>query len=315
MTARDRVVAMMKSGLRELRSDEEADARARLVAARKDERFRNAEQARSAAMIESAKAQALGLPDAEKLKTYAQKADRDYQKIVREQGLDLAVHYRCDKCRDQGFDQYGNPCSCVADEFCALLRKECGAEHIPPFRFGDDKSAELVCSQSAALAKLYRIMRKFCDDFRTARTRFILLCGQPGVGKTSLAGAVANELLDRGVSVCFLSAFDFNNALLKYHTSPLEKRAAIMEPLLESDFLVIDDLGTETVLKNVTREYLYNIIESRISHGKRTMVTTNLGAEDLMRRYGERVVSRMLNKSYSLAFILSGDDLRLRSTR
>ena len=108
-----------------------------------------------------------------------------------------------------------------------------------------------------------------------------------------------------------MSAFDFNNALLKYHTSRLVDRASVMEPLTDSDFLVIDDLGSETVLRNVTLEYLYNIVESRVNHGKRTMITTNLSLEELMARYGERTVSRMTNKSYSLTRELSGEDLRL----
>ena len=31
-----------------------------------------------------------------------------------------------------------------------------------------------------------------------------------------------------------------------------------------------------------------------------------------MARYGERTISRMLNKSYAKAYLLSGDNLRLR---
>ena len=34
--------------------------------------------------------------------------------------------------------------------------------------------------------------------------------------------------------------------------------------------------------------------------------------EALMARYGERTISRMLNKSYAKAYLLSGDNLRLR---
>ena len=183
--------------------------------------------------------------------------------------------------------------------------------NIPAFTFADDRSLQMDCSQSDTLVKLYDVMKRFCDKFDDSRIKFILLCGQAGTGKSSLAYATANELISRGHSVCCMSAFDFNNALLKYHTSRLVDRASVMEPLTDSDFLVIDDLGSETVLRNVTLEYLYNIVESRVNHGKRTMITTNLSLEELMARYGERTVSRMTNKSYSLTRELSGEDLRL----
>ena len=204
------------------------------------------------------------------------------------------------------------PCECVKAQFIEMLKKECGAENIPPFTFADDRSASLDCSQKEELGLLYKRFRQFCDGFDKTSVKVIFLCGKPGIGKSSLAYAAANELLSRGRSVCCLTAFEFNNAMLKYHTSPIAARAAIMEPITDSDLLIIDDLGTENVLRNVTCEYLYNVVDSRISRGKKTIVTSNLTHEALMARYGERTISRMLNKSYAKAYLLSGDNLRLR---
>ena len=134
-----------------------------------------------------------------------------------------------------------------------------------------------------------------------SRTKLVLICD---------LYSSANALMEKGVSVCFVTAFEFNNLMLRYHTTSLAERAKYMDFLLDCDMLIIDDLGTEPVLKSVTKEYLYNVIDTRLSDGKKTMVTSNLNVEELMVRYGERTVSRMTNKTYSLARELCGDDLR-----
>ena len=311
MNARDKVRAKLKAELAELRRAEQEDAARRLAKARENKEFADAERALAKANIALASARVRG-EDASKLETGLQKAQAKYDRALKKLGADVSVRYRCGKCRDAGFDKDGEPCECVKAQFIDMLKAECGAENIPPFTFADDRSASLDCSQKEELGWLYKRFRQFCDGFDKTSVKVIFLCGKPGIGKSSLAYAAANELLSRGRSVCCLTAFEFNNAMLKYHTSPLAARAAIMEPVTDSDLLIIDDLGTENVLRNVTCEYLYNVVDSRISRGKKTIVTSNLTPEALMARYGERTISRMLNKSYAKAYLLSGDNLRLR---
>ena len=311
MNARDKVKAQLKASQTELRRLEQTDAARRLAKARENKEFADAERALAKANIALASARARG-ENTSKLETGLKKAQAAYDSALKRLGADVSVHYRCDKCRDIGFDKDGEPCDCVKAQFIEMLKKECGAENIPPFTFADDRSATLDCSQKEELGLLYTRFKQFCAGFDTTSVKVIFLCGKPGIGKSSLAYAAANELLSRGRSVCCLTAFEFNNAMLKYHTSPLAARAAIMEPVTDSDLLIIDDLGTENVLRNVTCEYLYNVIDSRISRGKKTIVTSNLTHEALMARYGERTISRMLNKSYAKAYLLSGDNLRLR---
>ena len=310
MNARDKVKAKLKAELAELRRLEQADAARRLTEARKDKGFAEAERSLAKANIALASARARG-ESTSKLETGLQKAQTAYDSALKRLGADVSVHCRCDKCRDMGFDKDGEPCECVKAQFIDMLKAECGAHNIPPFTFADDRSATLDCSQKEELGLLYARFKQFCAGFDTTSVKVIFLCGKPGIGKSSLAYAASNELLSHGKSVCFMTAFEFNNAMLKYHTSPLAARASIMEPVTDSDLLVIDDLGTENVLRNVTCEYLYNVIDTRISRGKRTIVTSNLAPEALMARYGERTISRMLNKRYAKAYVLDGDNLRL----
>ena len=291
-----------------LREREERDRDARCAAARRDPAFAAAEQAMTEASLQYARAKAVGRATDDLRKTYDD-AKAALDRICADKGYDLSMHVHCDKCGDTGF--VGEKlCTCALPLYQALLREDGAARNIPAFTFADNRVAEADCAQSRALTVLYDKMKEFCDRFYETRINFILLTGQSGVGKTSLAYAIANELTAKNVSVCFLSAFEFNDLMLRYHRADVAKRSHYMEFILDCEMLFIDDLGTEPMLKSVTKEYLYNVVDARMLSGKKTMVTSNLNLEELMVRYGERTVSRMTNKRYSLARELIGDDLR-----
>jgi DNA replication protein DnaC len=139
----------------------------------------------------------------------------------------------------------------------------------------------------------------------------ILLMGKTGLGKTYITECVANAFLEKGNSVCFVSAFEMTNCFLKYH-SPLEKdKYSWIAPFIESDVLIIDDLGTEPKFKNVTLEYLYLVISEREKYSRPIIVSTNLELGNILDTYGERIYSRLVNKQTSATFKIQGDDLRV----
>lgn len=77
----------------------------------------------------------------------------------------------------------------------------------------------------------------------------------------------------------------------------------------DSDLLIIDDLGTETVTQ-YTVAWLYDIVNSRINSRKPTVINTNLTHEELRQRYADRITSRLLGEYRPLVF--SGCDVRLQ---
>ena len=112
--------------------------------------------------------------------------------------------------------------------------------------------------------------------------------------------------------VLFTTAFNLNNAMFNYHISLDANRDEIIKPYMDSEVLIIDDLGTEPLKKNVTQEYLYLILNERMLSHKSTIITTNLMPKDIMETYGERLASRLFNKKTSIMINLEGDDLRLK---
>ena len=90
-----------------------------------------------------------------------------------------------------------------------------------------------------------------------------------------------------------------------------ENVAAMIETVLalpgEFDLLIIDDLGAE-VSNQFTVSTIYNVLNSRISTGLPTVISTNLNQNELNSRYWDRITSRILGEFRPLVF--SGSDVR-----
>lgn len=218
--------------------------------------------------------------------------------------------YFCKLCNDIGQTENGEYCMCLKSVYNELVRKSSGVTSLPKFTFKDNFIENIECSQKDLIKKLYCAMEKYCREFPDNKYRNILIHGQTGVGKSCILSAIANELIMRNFTVQYLTSFALNNLLLKYHTSDAKERYQYMESLLNSDILILDDLGTEPILKNITLEYLYSILEARKS--MHTLISTNLTPSELLSRYGERIFSRMSNKQTTKFIGIIGDDLRLK---
>lgn len=261
----------------------------------------------AAAEIDTAKAEAEGresLTENARLNSLYKKKD----KFLRDNGLFVTLEYSCKKCRDSGWNGQ-TLCSCIKQRLHGEIVREGGIPY-PKAVFGKNAADIFGPGLRPEMAKLYVSLEKYCADIENKETKSILVAGNTGVGKTHLLCCMANSLLARGYTLQFLTAFNLNSVMLKYHTAPMAEKEALLSPFLETDALFIDDLGAETVLNNVTVEYLYLIINERQLTGKYIFISTNLNSEELLIRYGARIHSRLLNKSTSFFITMPGEDLR-----
>lgn len=212
--------------------------------------------------------------------------------------IDIKPNYECKFCGDTGYIK-GVPCECLKREINKELLEFSGFSH---------KLATF--EQDTSNHSAYNLMQKWCDT--NSNKINIVISGHTGTGKTFLTECIASRLMERSRVVLFTTAFNLNNSMLNYHISFDSKRSEIISPYLESEVLIIDDLGTEPMLKNVTKEYLYLILSERMLAGKATIITTNLELGDILTTYGERIFSRLVNKKTSICINIDGDDLRLK---
>ena len=137
----------------------------------------------------------------------------------------------------------------------------------------------------------------------------MLLTGMSGLGKTFLMRAMAARLIERGYSVLLVSAYTFLQMARKSH---FEAENGVRE-LMEVPVLMLDDLGSEPLMQNVTIEQLFYLINERQSRGLSTVISTNLTLKELRERYTERIVSRLNDpKNCPDIIVLKGKDLRKR---
>jgi DNA replication protein DnaC len=160
--------------------------------------------------------------------------------------------------------------------------------------------------QRALMADLRQLFYDYAQSFPKAEKRNIFLYGEPGLGKTFLLCCLAKCVLERGYDVISHTSFHFFDRLRKFHIG----QSGSIHDLLNCDLLIIDDLGTEPVYKNITVEYLFTVLNERITHNRHTVCATNLSPSEIMQRYGERVCSRLFDASCTHIRKLKGDDLR-----
>ncbi len=209
---------------------------------------------------------------------------------------------RCKVCNDTGRVN-GNYCKCVIR---AVIDADKSNHTLPEVDMGS-----AARTAPGAIKKAYSAALEYIKSFPNGKPFFTLL-GAPGTGKTVLASAIATEFMQKGASAVSVTAFDFVRRSLDFHTQfNIEKYVDRFTPMLDCDLLVIDDLGKETVLKNVTMEYLYTVVNERWLNKKYTVVTSNLEPSAVLARYGESVTSRLFDKNRSVGFVVKGKDSRL----
>jgi DNA replication protein DnaC len=229
----------------------------------------------------------------------------------------LDIVYKCPACADTGFvEQLGvrKRCSCLVQKILDASYGGEPQEYIQHCFENFDLSVfpdimmENGVTQRQYMARLKQRLEEYSGQFPVNPQPGILLYGNTGLGKTYLLNCVRKRVMEKGFSTVRLTAFQFFDELREIHLS-----RGNLSPFITPDLLVVDDLGTEPFFQNITVEYLFNVINERMQRMKHFAFATNLVPQDLLKRYGERLISRLFSTSYMSVYALSGQDIRLKS--
>lgn len=198
---------------------------------------------------------------------------------------------------------------------------------------------ECVCSLQLQLAKHYCLagigltyQRLGWDDYEgqqgrigevvnvyLSRPEFIdrgiglLFYGELGTGKTLVANLILKDLVKQGYE-CYATTFaNTVEAFTATWGSQQEKRW-FARKFMHSKVLLLDDLGREFRTKNALPQTTFdNILRTRVSTGRPTILTTNLAPDELGHGYGAGVLS--LLREQSMACEMNGEDFRPRAAQ
>ena len=121
----------------------------------------------------------------------------------------------------------------------------------------------------------------------------ILILGPPGTGKSHVAISIACSAIEAGYTVLYRSAFDLAQDFAE--ASATDSRKQLVQQLLRSDLLIIEDLGMRQ-LPSTAAEDLLEVFTRRYEHSA-TVLTSNRPIEDWGQILGDTAaVGAMLDR-------------------
>lgn len=220
----------------------------------------------------------------------------------------MEMHHTCPDCQDTGYIGR-KKCHCFRREEIRLLYSSSRLESVLSEENFSTLSYDVYDEeQKAAMPAVIRLCRDFVDTFAESG-KSLHFYGPVGTGKTFLSNCIARELLEQGYSVIYFTAFQLFELFSASSCQEPAERLQSHETLLESDLLILDDIGTE-LANTFTVSKLFQILNERALRRKSTIVSTNLSPKDFRDIYSERIFSR-ITSSYTLVKFC-GSDIRIR---
>jgi DNA replication protein DnaC len=224
----------------------------------------------------------------------------------------LEIHYNCVKCKDTGFVG-STKCACYKQKLVELyyensdlkeILKKNNFENFNMDLYSYHRTGNEPISPRKNIENIASKSWNFIQNFSSTDENLLFL-GTPGTGKTFLSNCIAKELLDRGYLVLYRTAETLIQDLKQIR---FNNDNTLEDLLLNSDLLIIDDLGSEQIT-DFSKTELFNLLNRRLLKRSKLLVSTNYDLEDLLKIYSERISSRLLGE-FSLCNFF-GEDIRI----
>ncbi|MBQ9857545.1 MAG: ATP-binding protein, partial [Oscillospiraceae bacterium] len=185
-----------------------------------------------------------------------------------------------------------------------------GNETFENFRldyYNDTPTERGALSPRALMTIVFNSCVRYANTFGK-NSKNMFFTGAPGLGKTYLSACIAKVVFEKGRSVVYSTASQVFSAFEKAHFDRDEDAKEERERLLGCDLLILDDLGTEMTTA-FTVSALYEIVNTRLTTGKKTIISTNLTVPEISARYSAQIASRIGGEYLTMQFY--GEDIRI----
>lgn len=227
------------------------------------------------------------------------------------------MSFKCEICKDEEFvlgtDENGNevarPCECRTKNLAKRQFRLSGISdeyQKKGFKDFDDRGLSNLAAAKANAIKYYQSFLQNEKD----RQNSIILCGQPGSGKTHLGMAICNNLLAQSnVGVVYMAYRNVVTKIKQYMTDESNYSREIGK-YMNARLLYIDDM-----LKGKTTDsdvnIMYEIINYRYMNNLPIVVSTEKTPDQII-DFDEATGSRILEMCKKNIISLSGKELNYR---
>ena len=227
----------------------------------------------------------------------------------------------CPRCGDTGW---------VGASMCSCLRQLCAQEQIAELSklldlgeqsfdtFSLDFYSPLPWpGEELSPRENMEFILEVCSNYARKFGKFyfhnLFLTGAPGLGKTFLSACIARTVSEQGFSVVYDTAVNvfarFEEQKFARDREEAGEAKDETRRYLGCDLLILDDLGSELTTPFV-QSVLYQLVNSRLTAEKRTVISSNLTMDDVRGRYSPQIASRLEGEYRVLPFF--GEDIRLQ---
>ena len=199
------------------------------------------------------------------------------------------------------------PCECMEKKIKLQQRvKEIKENSLLSERY---KNVSFDTTMNSGIEKFDYMLKRckdYCEHAEEALKNGwgIYLYGSKGTGKTHLAACIANSLMEQGYELLFTNFFEITKEIkATYNKSSSDSEIDLINRVTSIDFLVIDDIGTESMKKNGEdtwiQEKIYDVLNKRYNAQKPTIFTSNNSFSELINERGmmDKSVDRMMEMS------------------
>lgn len=220
--------------------------------------------------------------------------------------------FRCEKCQDFGYVlvvESGREgfveCECLKVREAEQRLKNAGLYEA----FKDKVFSNFLETKSN------KILKEKCMEYvqnKAYLERSIILTGNVGSGKTHLATAITNNLLDKNVEVVYI---DYRNFMTKLKQSILDREyyQGEIERLQNAQILFIDDLFKGKITESDVN-IMFEIVNMRYLKKKQMIITSEKDIQTLL-NIDKAVSSRIYEMSTGYVLHSVAENYRLRQVR
>lgn len=162
--------------------------------------------------------------------------------------------------------------------------------------------------------EMYDVALEYAENFAEIeqdRCNGLSFIGAVGNGKTHLLAAIANELLNKNITVVFVNTPDLINELRQAQfgdDNTLDKKINLIK---KARLVIFDDLAKEKATDWVRTQY-YMIINHRYINGLATAFSSNCTFEELEEKLDPATTSRLMAMTKARLVECNGDDYRVK---